>query len=96
MKKTWGVGIVATALAGALALPAVLPGHAAPGQPPGRAAQQPEPQRPPQMRDALRLLKTAREHLEKAGDRWGGHRENAIGLTDKAIHECELALQTKE
>lgn len=51
-----------------------------------------EADRQPQMRDALRALKTAAGHLQKATADKGGHRVNAIRLTNEAIAEVEKGI----
>ena len=46
----------------------------------------------PKMRDALRSLKAAAAHLQKATPDKGGHRVNAIRLTNEAIAEVEKGI----
>lgn len=46
----------------------------------------------PKMRDALRALKSAAGHLQKATPDKGGHRVNAIRLTNEAIAEVEKGI----
>jgi hypothetical protein len=47
----------------------------------------------PQMHDALRDLRQARNHLENATADKGGHRVAAIGYVDQAIHEVEEGIR---
>ena len=47
----------------------------------------------PHMEAALQHLKEAKKELESAGRDKGGHRENAISLTDKAEGEVEAGIQ---
>ena len=47
----------------------------------------------PHMQAALRHLKEAKKELESAGQDKGGHRRNAISLTDKAEAEVEAGMQ---
>ena len=51
-----------------------------------------EADRQPQMRDALRSLKTAAGQLQKATADKGGHRVSAIRLTNEAIAEVEKGI----
>ena len=51
-----------------------------------------EADRQPQMRDALRSLKTAASQLQKATADKGGHRVNAIRLTNAAVAEVEKGI----
>ena len=46
----------------------------------------------PEMREALRHLREARAHLERAEHNKGGWRLRAIANTDRAIHETEAGI----
>jgi len=46
----------------------------------------------PAMHDAVNELTVARNHLQKAARDFGGHRVNALKLTNQAINECHAAL----
>lgn len=46
----------------------------------------------PHMQSALVSLRTAREQLKNANSDKGGHRANAIDLTDKAIAQVEKGI----
>jgi hypothetical protein len=51
------------------------------------------PQEHPEIREALRALRTAKDHLEHAAHDFGGHRVEAIRATDDAIRQLELCLK---
>lgn len=55
------------------------------GKRPGQAADGPAP---PQIQAGIAALVSAKASLEKAGDKWGGHRVKAIALIDKALKAC--------
>ena len=50
----------------------------------------------PHMENALAALQNARHQLDVAKPDKGGHRENAIGLVDQAIHEVKLGVDAAE
>lgn len=61
------------------------------------ANQQPKPNRPaaapagtipPAFQAGIKAMLNAKANLEKAGDKWGGHRIKAIALIDKALDAC--------
>jgi len=61
------------------------------------ANQQPNPKHPaaapagtvpPELTPGIASLVSAKASLEKAGDKWGGHRVKAIALIDKALKTC--------
>jgi hypothetical protein len=47
----------------------------------------------PEIRDALRALRTAKAHMEHAAHDFGGHRVDAIRATDEAIRQLEICLK---
>ena len=47
----------------------------------------------PKMREALEHLRQARAALQEAAADKGGHRENAIGLIDKAIGQVQQGME---
>lgn len=47
----------------------------------------------PEIHAAIRALKKARDHLQKAAHDFGGHRVDAIAAVDKALEQLNLALQ---
>jgi hypothetical protein len=50
------------------------------------------PERHPELRAALRALKQARTHLQKADHDFEGRRQAALNHTNEAIKELEAAL----
>ncbi|HTS89959.1 MAG TPA: hypothetical protein VMG41_15800 [Gemmatimonadales bacterium] len=65
------------------ARPPIAPSHVV------STAQEPHPE----IRAAIRALKNAREHLQKAAHDFGGHRVDAIAAIDKAIEQLNIALK---
>lgn len=47
----------------------------------------------PEIREALKSLRHAREHLARASHDFHGHREEAVRATDEAIRQLEICLQ---
>ena len=47
----------------------------------------------PEIRDAIRALENARNHLQKAAHDFGGHRAKALEHVNQALEECRQALQ---
>lgn len=47
----------------------------------------------PEIRAALDALQNARNHLAHGAHDFGGHRAQALNLTDQAIRECRAALR---
>lgn len=47
----------------------------------------------PEIYAALRALQNARQHLQHGAHDFGGHRAQALQLTNQAIQECRQALQ---
>jgi hypothetical protein len=65
--------------------------------PNARQQQQPKPNRPraapagtlpPAIKAGIAAMLQAKANLEKAGDKWGGHRVKAIKLIDQALDAC--------
>lgn len=52
------------------------------------------PSEHPEYRDAMNDLRSARKHLEKAEADGYGHRGEALRAIDRAIGQCEQAVQT--
>ncbi|MGH9327429.1 MAG: hypothetical protein ACRD2B_12200 [Terriglobia bacterium] len=50
-------------------------------------------ERHPQIYSALRALQNARQHLQHGAHDFGGHRAQALRLTNQAIQECRQALR---
>jgi hypothetical protein len=92
----WAAGLAF--LAGTL-LPLVF--HAQPGAPqpsappatPRVAAANPAPQRRREIREAMRLLEDAKHELEGVEGDFHGHRVKAIEHVNKALDECQKALE---
>ena len=51
-------------------------------------AQAPAVQVPPEFNAAIAAMQSAKSSLEKAGDKWGGHRVAAIRLINKSLNAC--------
>ena len=71
-----------------------LPAAAVPAAAPAPAASPaavPEPY--PEIRDALRAMRAAKDHMEHAAHDFGGHRVEAIKATDEAIRQLEICLK---
>jgi len=47
----------------------------------------------PEIRAALKALRRAKEHMEKAAHDFGGHRVDALKATDEAIQQLEICLK---
>jgi hypothetical protein len=47
----------------------------------------------PQIEDALRALKNAKDHLQEAAHDFGGHRVDAIRAIDEADHQLRICMQ---
>jgi len=50
-------------------------------------------ERHPEIRRALRNLQQAKENLQRAAHDFSGHREQALDLVQRAIDQCQQALQ---
>lgn len=86
---SWFVAaILVVALAFSVAAPT---GKAVP--PPAPAAASPAVPEHPEIHDAIAALRRAKEHLEHAKHDFGGHRAEAIGAVDSAIHQLEICLK---
>ena len=71
------------------AVPAVTPAPA-PAPIPVPAA---DPQRHPEIREALASLRNARAHIHDAAHDFNGHREEALRAVDAAIRQLEVCMQ---
>ena len=47
----------------------------------------------PQIEDALRALREAKEHLQHAPHDFGGHRVDAIRAIDEAEHQLRICME---
>ena len=47
----------------------------------------------PEYSEAIEALRSARKHLEKADADGYGHRERAMRAVDRAVEECQQAVQ---
>jgi transcription elongation GreA/GreB family factor len=66
------------------------------GKPAGKMArmdQDDRNERHPEIRQAIRALERAKDHLQKAAHDFGGHRAEALEACDNAIRQLKLALQ---
>jgi hypothetical protein len=50
-------------------------------------------ERHPEIRNAIRALENARNHLQKGAHDFGGHRVKALEHVNEALEECRQALQ---
>ena len=50
-------------------------------------------ERHPEIRQAIRALERAKDHMQKASHDFGGHRAEALEACDNAIKQLKLALQ---
>lgn len=57
------------------------------------ALAKPVPASHPEYREAVESLRNARKHLEKADADGYGHRDRAMRAIDRAIGECDQAVQ---
>jgi hypothetical protein len=88
--------LVATALlSGTLLLPAGLAQPAPQYSPPQGQGEMNRggKERHPEIRDAIRALENARNHLQKGAHDFGGHRVKALEHVNQALEECRQALQ---
>jgi len=58
------------------------------------ALAKPVPASHPEYHEAVESLRSARKHLEKADADGYGHRDRAMRAIDRAIEECNQAVQT--
>jgi hypothetical protein len=63
------------------------------GQPTKSVAALPAAEEHPEIHEAIASLRHAREHLQHARHDFGGHRAEAIGAIDAAIHQLEVCLE---
>ncbi|MGB6885307.1 MAG: hypothetical protein WBE10_14765, partial [Candidatus Acidiferrum sp.] len=47
----------------------------------------------PEIHEAINSLRHARDHLDHAAHDFGGHKVEAIGAIDNAIHQLEICLK---
>lgn len=98
MKKIAGIAILLFAFALCFhALPSLRAAapHAAPAvaAQPLAAASPAMPAEPhPEIRAAMDALRQARRHLQHGAHDFGGHRADALRLTDQALAQCRAAL----
>ena len=93
MKKTITF-LAVLAFAMAMIFPVRSALRAAAGTPhPAVAAAPPPAEHHPEIREAIEALQNARQHLAHGAHDFGGHRANALRLTDQAIQECREALR---
>jgi len=71
------------------------PAQAQGPMPPAPPAARPHPrgERHPEIRLALRNLQRSKENLQRAAHDFGGHREQALDLVQRAIDQCQQALR---
>ncbi len=57
-------------------------------QNPSQPAAAPTGSIPPRIQDGITAMLSAKANLEKAGSKWGGHKDTAIKLIDQALDAC--------
>jgi hypothetical protein len=79
----------------ALTFPVAVPAAPPAGntQPPTGATAAPAAEPHPEIHEAIASLRRAREHLQHAKHDFGGHRVEALGAIDAAIHQLEVCLE---
>jgi hypothetical protein len=75
----------APAAPSAKALPAAQPANAPAAAPPAQVH--------PEIRDAIASMRKAKEHMRHAAHDFGGHRAEALRVTDEAIRQLEICLR---
>lgn len=95
-RQIWmvAVGTLMLALAFTAAAPNAANGKASPAAaslPREAAATPAEPH--PEIREAIRALRQAKEHMEHAAHDFGGHRVEAIRATEAAIQQLQECLK---
>lgn len=97
MKKVFVALFVAVLIGSMCFLPYALaenPAQAPVQKPPMAMREKGEPnERHPQIHIAIRKLREAKQHLEKAAHDFGGHKAKAIQAIDQALRELEEALK---
>lgn len=83
-----------TALIGLGLVPQTTPASAQVGAPGANRPLRQGRERHPELHRALNQLQHARTALQNAAHDFAGHREHALDLTDQAIREVQLALQS--
>ena len=68
------------------------PGPARPAPVPATPAAAAAAESHPEIQAALHALENARNHLQKGAHDFGGHRVQALRLTEQAIEQCHAAL----
>ena len=61
-----------------------------------RAVPAAAPDHSDEIKEAMHNLEEAQSHLDKAVERFGGHRVKALNLAHEAYLECKEALETAE
>ena len=77
----------------ALSAPAFAQAGSQPSGKMNRMEQGEKNERHPEIRQAIRALERAKDHLQKAAHDFGGHRVEAVEACDNAIRQLKLALQ---
>ncbi len=77
-------------LSGAFIIPQITPASAQTPIPAPRKGGE----RHPEIRKAMRNLEQAKNNLQNAAHDFAGHREKAMDLTQQALAECKLALES--
>jgi hypothetical protein len=75
------------------AAPAVPSATAVPAAQPANAPAAEPAQVHPEIRDAIASMRKAKEHMRHAAHDFGGHRAEALRVTDEAIRQLEICLR---
>jgi hypothetical protein len=75
------------------AAPAAPSAKALPAAQPANAPAAPPAQVHPEIRDAIASMRKAKEHMRHAAHDFGGHRAEALRVTDEAIRQLEICLR---
>ena len=89
--------LVATVLVLAVAITTAAPTppspKALPAAQPANPPAAPPAQVHPEIRDAIASMRKAKEHMRHAAHDFGGHRAEALRVTDEAIRQLEICLR---
>jgi hypothetical protein len=87
------IALAIVALVFVLSFPLVAPAAPPAPKPQPAPAATPAPEGHPEIHAAIDSLRHAREHLDHAAHDYHGHRTEAIGAIDNAIHQLQICLQ---
>jgi hypothetical protein len=85
--------VLVLAVAITTAAPAAPRAKALPAAQPANPPAAPPAQVHPEIRDAIASMRKAKEHMRHATHDFGGHRAEALRVTDEAIRQLEICLR---